>query len=174
MNLTTDRLNAVVLSFSVLQKKLVRLLMYFLTVTHTLYIVLMFLVQILRITCSNALLFDPVTCFDRQNVKLNCSHLSSSNPECLKQIEPCMCIKYTYCFQNTLIQKLDIQSANTNVCNDNTTLNVNVESDCSKMVGPADFDTSFDTDSGTSVDTHTFTESLTSDSPNESFFRKLL
>ena len=25
--------------------------------------------------CSNAVLFDPVTCFDRQNVKLNCSHL---------------------------------------------------------------------------------------------------
>ena len=86
-----------------------------------------------------------------------------------------MCIKYINCFQNTsLIQKLDIQSANNNFCNDNTTLNVNVESDCSKMVGPADFDTSFDTDSGTSVDTHTFTESLTSDSPNESFFRKLL
>ena len=135
----------------------------------------MFLAQILRITCSNALLFDPVTCFDRQNVKLNCSHISSSNPECLKQIEPCMCIKYTYCFQNTsLIQKLDIQSANTNLCNDNPTLNVNMESDSSKMVGPADFDISFDTDSGISVDTHTFTESLTSDSPNESFFRKLL
>jgi len=42
-----------------------------------------------------------------------------------------------------------------------------------KMVGPADFDISFDTDSGISVDTHTFTESLTSDSPNESFFRLL-
>ena len=29
--------------------------------------------------CSNAVLFDPVNCFDRQNVNLNCSHLSSSN-----------------------------------------------------------------------------------------------
>ena len=95
----------------------------------------MFLVQILRITCSNALLFDPVTCFDRQNVKLNCSHISSSNPECLKQIEPCMYIKYTYCFQNTsLIQKLDIQSANINLCNDDGTLTVNMDNNCSKNV----------------------------------------
>ena len=86
-----------------------------------------------------------------------------------------MCIKYINCFQNTsLIQKLDIQSANTNLCNDDGTLNVNMDNDSSKMVGPADFDISFDTDSGISVDTHTFTESLTSDSPNESFFRKLL
>ena len=42
-----------------------------------------------------------------------------------------------------------------------------MDNDCSKMVGTADFDRSCDTDSGTSVDTHTFTESLTSDSFNE-------
>ena len=55
----------------------------------------------------------------------------------------------------------------TNLCNDNLTLTVSTESDCSKMVGTADFDRSCDTDSGTSVDTHIFTESLTSDSLKE-------
>ena len=60
-----------------------------------------------------------------------------------------------------------IKSANTNLCNGNLTLTVNMDNDCSKMVGTADFDRSCDTDSGTSVDTHIFTESLTSDSFNE-------
>ena len=60
---------------------------------------------------------------------------------------------------------LDIQSAN--VCIDNLTLTVNTENDCSKIIGTADCDINVDTDSGTSVDKHTFTESLTSDSLNE-------
>jgi len=81
--------------------------------------------------CSNAVLFDPVNCFDRQNVNLNCSHLSSSNLECLKLIEPCICIKYIHCFQNTsFIKKFYIQSANTDLCNDNLTLSVNTDNVC--------------------------------------------
>ena len=115
--------------------------------------------------CSNAVLFDPVNCFDRQNVNLNCSHLSSSNLECLTLIEPCICIKYIHCFQNTsFIKKFYIQSANTDLCNDNLTLSVNTDNVCWKMVSTADFNISFDTDSCTSVDKHTFTKYLTSDS----------
>ena len=79
-----------------------------------------------------------------------------------KTIEPCIYIKYINCFQNT-IQKLDIQSDNSDICNDTPTLTANTKNDCSKT----EFDISFDTDSGTSVDKHTFTESLTSDSLNE-------
>ena len=60
---------------------------------------------------------------------------------------------------------LDIQSAN--VCIDNLTLTVNTENDCSKIIGTADFDINFDTDFGTSVDKHTFTESVNCDSLNE-------
>ena len=42
-----------------------------------------------------------------------------------------------------------------------------MDNDCTKMVGTADFDISFDTVSGTSEDKPTITESLTSDSLNE-------